>query len=96
MNFAEYKMTLPPRDVFDFRTLSHEDMLSFCANQARLTPLELELFVRLEQMMAARDHVIEEMTEGDCVGCPNVANLIPPSDVSGQITLVPEEQKQWQ
>ena len=87
---------LHDKQIINFRTLSHEEMLAHCAAQPRLNPLELELFLRLEQLMNARDHVIEVMMTTDCATCPNAVNLIPPADLVGQVSIVPVEDTAWQ
>lgn len=66
-----------PDDGTGLRQLSNKDLVSYVVGQEKLTPLELELVLRLEQIVEQRLEVKEKLPNLPCLKCPAFPHLMP-------------------
>jgi len=66
-----------PDDGTGLRQLSNKDLVSYAIRHERLTQLELELVLRLEQIVEQRLEVKEKLPKLPCLRCPAFQHLIP-------------------
>jgi len=66
-----------PDDGTGLRQLSNKDLVSYVVGQEKLTPLELELMLRLEQIVEQRLEVKEKLPKLPCLQCPAFPHLMP-------------------
>ena len=75
--------------------LTHREIVAYGIGQKNLTLLELELLLRLEQMLDARDQFTARCMEAPCTKCAHFASLLPDTDVVGERMLIAETTR-WQ
>ena len=75
--------------------LSNDELLAYGLNQNKLTNLELELLLRLEQNIDAREYVVTGIMHGPCAACVYLQNILPPPELSGE-QHVAKDETQWQ
>jgi hypothetical protein len=64
-------------DKTGLRQLSNVDLVTYALGHKRLTPLELELVMRLEQVIEQRREVLDKLPKLACATCPTFAHLMP-------------------
>jgi hypothetical protein len=64
-------------DKTGLRQLSNVDLVTYAVGRKRLTPLELELTMRLEQVIEQRLEVLDKLPRLACATCPTFAHLMP-------------------
>jgi hypothetical protein len=64
-------------DKTGLRQLSSVELVTYAVGRERLTPLELELVMRLEQVIEQRREVLEKLPDLACATCPTFAHLMP-------------------
>lgn len=57
--------------------LTNRDLISYAARQGKLTPIEVELMLRLEQVMDTTEAILQRIPSTPCGQCAHLAKLIP-------------------
>lgn len=57
--------------------LSNNDLVVWAAEQEELSLLEVELMLRLEQVMETREYVLDRLKTAPCSKCVHFRNLLP-------------------
>jgi len=83
-----------PDDGTGYRQLSTKDLVSYVVGQEKLTQLELELVLRLEQIVEQQLEVKEKLLKLPCLRCPAFPHLVP----SGAVDVATEldGEAQWE
>jgi len=76
--------------------LNHRELLAYAVGRKKLSVLELELTLRLEQFLDARDGFLENLTAAPCRKCRHLSELLPPEDVAGEVVIALEGETTWQ
>lgn len=71
-------------DGTGFRQLTNKDLVHYAIGKSELTQLELELTLRLEQVIQQREDVLAKVPSLPCAQCPAFARLLP-SDIDEQL-----------
>jgi hypothetical protein len=87
-------MTQKPLDQ-GLMELTHREVVAYGIGQKNLTLLELELLLRLEQMLDAREQFTARCMEAPCAKCAHFVSLLPDADVVGERMLI-SEATPWQ
>ena len=66
-----------PDDGTGLRQLTNKDLVAYAVGTNQLTPLELELTMRLEQIVEQHLEVKEKLPKLPCFQCPAFPHLIP-------------------
>ena len=82
-----------PDDGTGYRQLSTKDLVSYVVGQEKLTQLELELMLRLEQIVEQRLEVKEKLPKLPCLQCPAFPHLMPSGAVDAATEL--DGDTQW-
>jgi len=64
-------------DRTGLRQLSNKDLVVYAVGRDKLSQLELELVLRLEQVVEQRIEVMEKLPSLPCSKCPAFPNLMP-------------------
>lgn len=64
-------------DGTGLRQLSNKDLVAYVVEHEKLTQLELELVLRLEQIVEQRLEVKEKLPNLPCLKCPAFPHLMP-------------------
>jgi hypothetical protein len=68
---------LTPDDGTGLRQLTNKDLIAYAVGTEQMTPLELELTMRLEQIVEQRLEIKENLSKLPCLRCPALPHLIP-------------------
>ena len=82
-----------PDDGTGLRQLSNKDLVAYVIRHEKLTQLELELMLRLEQIVEQRLEVKEKLPKLPCLQCPAFPHLMP-SDAADAATEL-DGDTQW-
>lgn len=66
-------------DGTGLRQLTNKDLVVYAIGKKELTQLELELTLRLEQVVEERTLVLHNMKTLPCRNCPTITRLLPPN-----------------
>lgn len=66
-----------PDDGTGLRQLTNKDLVAYAVGNNQLTQLELELTMRLEQIVEQHIEVIERIPNLPCARCPAFPHLMP-------------------
>lgn len=80
-------------DKTGLRQLSNVDLVTYAIGQQKMTPLELELTLRLEQVVNQRQEVMEKVPRLACATCPTFTKLMPRD--AGEATAELEGYTTW-
>ena len=75
--------------------LNHRELLAYAVGQKNLSPVALELVLRLEQLLDARDMFLDNLSSAPCRSCRHLSTLLPPCQVGGEVVIVTEGDTQW-
>jgi hypothetical protein len=76
--------------------LNHRELLAYAVGQKNLSPVALELVLRFEQILDARDMFLDNLANAPCQSCRHLASLLPPDQVAGEVVIAIEGDTQWQ
>jgi len=71
-------------DGTGLRQLTNKDLVTYSIGRPKLTQLELELTLRLEQVVTQWEDVLAKLPSLPCSRCPSFARLMPP-DIDEQM-----------
>lgn len=81
-------------DGTGLRQLSNKDLVTYAIGRKELTPLELELTMRVEQVVEERLAVIDRIPTLLCGQCPALPRLLPNGVKEMQVEL--EGRARWE
>lgn len=74
-------------DGTGLRQLTMSELITWTVGQKELTPIEVELLHRLEQVVEQRLEVLEALPSLPCMRCPAFPSLMPESTEEALIDL---------
>lgn len=80
-------------DGTGLRQLSNKDLVAYVVGHEKLTQLELELVLRLEQIVEQRLEVKEKLPNLPCLNCPAFPHLMPSGAADAAMEL--DGDTQW-
>ena len=75
--------------------LTHREIVAYGVGQKNPSLLELELLLRLEQILDARDQFVSNLVTSACARCKHLQSLIP-TGIDGEPAILSSEVDTWQ